>query len=110
MKAKKPFMSMVPSPYEAVALFGHLEGILAPAPFVEGHRIGVTRQQQPPFPLAMVATRLNLPGRSGRRRHLALETELAEPVGQQPDHRLVALIPARIRAADRGNRNNILIK
>ena len=97
-------------PVQAVALLGYLEGILAPASLVERHRIGVTCQQQPPFPLAIGRHQVEFARQVGQCRHLALEAELAEPVGQQPDHRLVALIPARIRAADRGNRNNILIK
>ncbi|MNS33840.1 hypothetical protein D3C72_659590 [compost metagenome] len=70
----------------------------------------MARQQQAPFPLAIGRHQVELARQVGQRRHLALEAELAEPVGQQPDHRLVALIPAGIRAADRGNRNNILIK
>ncbi|MNZ50502.1 hypothetical protein D3C78_682900 [compost metagenome] len=97
-------------PVQAVALLGHLEGILAPAPLVEGHGIGMARQQQAAFTLAIGRHQVELAGLLRQRRHLAVEAELAEPVGQQPDHRLIALIPAGIRAADRGNRNNILIK
>ena len=95
---------------EAVALFGHLEGVLAPAPLIERHRIGVTRQQQTALPLTDRRHQIELARQIGERRYLALKTELTEPVSQQPDHRLVALIPLGIRAADRGNRNNILIK
>ena len=95
----------------ALLVWGFYSGqLVSHAPLVERHRIGVTCQQQPPFPLAIGRHQVEFARQVGQCRHLALEAELAEPVGQQPDHRLIALIPAGIRAADRGNRNNILIK
>ena len=76
-------------PVQAVALFGHLEGILCPGSFIKGNRIRVTRQQQPPFSLTIGRHQVELARQIRQGRHLALESKLAEPVGQQPDHRLL---------------------
>jgi len=87
-------------PVPAVIGLAKAQRIGRPQFSIERHGVAVSGQHQATGTAAIAGQQVEFAGRDLRR--LAGEAQLAEPGGQQLDHRTVALIPARLRATDGG--------
>ena len=70
---------------ELVVMLRQGKGIARPAPVVERHRVGVTRQQQAAGALAGARQHIEFMARAGHGLHFDAEAQIAKPACQQID-------------------------
>jgi hypothetical protein len=97
-QAKKPFMSQLPSPTQRPSTSVSFSGSVCHSASSYGTVSLCPASTRPPGPLPKLASRLNLPGLTC---WISQETQVAQPTGEQVDHRAVGLIQARLGATDR---------
>ncbi|MCY1445066.1 hypothetical protein D9M71_615690 [compost metagenome] len=89
--------------HPAAVDFGQLQRIGLPQPRIIGHGIAMPGQHQPARATAVTGEQIEL-----ARRHLldiAGKPQVAQPTGQQVDHRAVGLVQRRLGATDRRRGN-----
>ncbi|EJT83877.1 hypothetical protein PPS11_29053 [Pseudomonas putida S11] len=80
--------------------FGQLQRVAGPQLFVVGHRVAVPRQHQATRAGATAGQQVELAGADLL--DVALETQVAQPTGQQVDDLAIGLVQRRLGATDRG--------